>query len=127
MKSASPRRAASRSSRSTPSRSPGLLRGLGAIATLYALAAFFLTFSIYLQAGLGRTALEAGLAILPFSVGFLLGSFASPIVGNRVGTMAPSVGFALSATGLVALAAVAALTPPAVIAALLPAGDARCC
>jgi MFS family permease len=94
--------------------SPGLLRGLGAIATLYMLAAFFLTFSIYLQAGLGRTALEAGLAILPFSVGFLIGSFASPMVGNRVGVMAPSVGFGLSATGLVALAAVAALTPPAI-------------
>ncbi|WP_158813622.1 MFS transporter [Methylocapsa sp. S129] len=92
--------------------SPGLLRGLGAIATLYALAAFFLTFSIYLQAGLGRTALEAGLAILPFSIGFLLGSFASPMVGDRMGTAAPSVGFALSATGLVALAAVAALTSP---------------
>ena len=55
-------------------RSPGLLRGLGAIATLYAMAAFFLTFSIYLQAGLGRTALQAGLAILPFSIGFLAGS-----------------------------------------------------
>jgi MFS family permease len=93
---------------------PGLLRGLGAIATLYMLAAFFLTFSIYLQAGLGRTALEAGLAILPFSVGFLIGSFASPMVGNRVGVMAPSVGFGLSATGLVALAGVAALTPPAI-------------
>jgi MFS family permease len=95
--------------------SPGLLRGLGAIATLYALAAFFLTFSIYLQAGLGRTALEAGLAILPFSVGFLLGSFASPLVGARVGIMAPSVGFGFSATGLVALAAVAALSPPAIM------------
>ncbi len=95
--------------------SPGLLRGLGAIATLYALAAFFLTFSIYLQAGLGRTALEAGLAILPFSIGFLLGSFASPIVGRRMGIAAPSVGFALSATGLVALAAVAVMTPPALM------------
>jgi EmrB/QacA subfamily drug resistance transporter len=91
--------------------SPGLLRGLGAIATLYALAAFFLTFSIYLQAGLGRTAFESGVAILPFSVGFLLGSSASPIVGRRMGTAAPSVGFVLSATGLVALASVVLLTP----------------
>ena len=104
--------------------SPGLVRGLGAIATLYALAAFFLTFSIYLQAGLGRTALEAGLAILPFSVGFLLGSFASPMVGNRVGIMAPSVGFGFSATGLVGLAAVAALSATGRHAAFRPAGDA---
>jgi MFS family permease len=92
-------------------KSPGLLRGLGAIATLYALAAFFLTFSIYLQAGLGRSAFAAGIAILPFSIGFLLGSSASPIVGRRMGTAAPSVGFVLSATGLVALASIVLLTP----------------
>jgi MFS family permease len=92
-------------------RSPGLLRGVGAIATLYAMAAFFLTFSIYLQAGLGRTALEAGIAILPLSIGFLLGSSASPIVARRIGTASSSAGFALSATGLVALACVVALTP----------------
>ena len=92
-------------------RSPGLLRGVGAIATLYAMAAFFLTFSIYLQAGLGRTALEAGIAILPLSIGFLLGSSASPIVGRRMGTASSSAGFALSATGLVALACVVMLTP----------------
>jgi EmrB/QacA subfamily drug resistance transporter len=101
-------------------RSPGLLRGLGAIATLYALAAFFLTFSIYLQAGLGRTALQAGLAIMPFSIGFLAGSFASPMIGARMGTSAPSVGFMLSATGLVALAAVAALTPAGVMPPFVP-------
>jgi hypothetical protein len=38
-------------------KSPGLLRALSALTTLYALAAFFLTFSICLQAGLGRSAL----------------------------------------------------------------------
>jgi EmrB/QacA subfamily drug resistance transporter len=91
--------------------SPGLLRGLGAIATLYALAAFFLTFAIYLQAGLGRTALESGVAILPFSIGFLAGSSASPLVGRWMETAAPSAGFVLSAIGLVALATVAAITP----------------
>jgi MFS family permease len=95
--------------------SPGLLRGLGAISTLYALAAFFLTFSIYLQAGLGRTALQAGLAILPFSVGFLLGSSGSPMVGYRLGKAAPSLGFVLSATGLAATALVAAGAPAGVM------------
>lgn len=91
--------------------SPGLLRGLAAIATLYALAAFFLTFSIYLQAALGRTALEAGLAILPFSVGFLLGSTGSPLVGRRLGMASSSLGFVLSAIGLVATSRVAAMVP----------------
>jgi MFS family permease len=101
-------------------RSRGLLRGLGAIGTLYAMAAFFLTFAIYLQSGLGCTALQSGLAILPFSIAFLVGSFVSPIVGARVGMAAPSVGFGLSATGLVGLATVVFLTPSATMPAFGP-------
>jgi MFS family permease len=101
-------------------RSGGLLRGLGAIGTLYAMAAFFLTFAIYLQSGLGCTALQSGLAILPFSIAFLVGSFLSPMVGARFGTAAPSVGFALSATGLVGLATVVFLTPSATMPAFAP-------
>ncbi len=104
--------------------SPGLLRGLGAIATLYALAAFFLTFSIYLQAALGRTALQAGLAILPFSVGFLLGSTGSPMIGRRLGAASSSLGFVLSATGLVATSRVAALTPAGMIPPIALMGPA---
>ena len=96
-------------------RMPGLLRGLGAILTLYTLAAFFLTYSIYLQAGLGFTALQAGLAILPFSAGFLLGSSSSPLVGRRLGLAAPSAGFVLSAIGLAATALAAARTPAGIV------------
>jgi MFS family permease len=84
---------------------PGLLRGLGAILTLYALAAFFLTFSIYLQAGLGQSALAAGCAILPFSAGFLAGSSLSPAVGRLLGPAATSIGFLLSSSGLIATSA----------------------
>ena len=92
-------------------RSPGVLRGLGAMTTLYALAAFFLTFSIWLQAGLGRSALAAGIAILPLSVGFLTGSTFSPSIGAFVGRASSSVGFLCSATGLCVLSACVALAP----------------
>jgi MFS family permease len=104
--------------------SPGLLRGLGAILTLYAMAAFFLTFSIYLQAGLGRTALQAGLAILPFSIGFLTGSLASPLASARLGPAAPSAGFVLSAIGLVALAGVVTFAPAGDLPAFAPLSTA---
>ncbi len=93
--------------------SPGLLRGLGAIMTLYAMAAFFLTYSIYLQTALGFTAWQAGLSILPFSAGFLAGSTFSPAIGRRFGSMAPSLGFALSVTGTVATSLVTGRFPPA--------------
>jgi len=94
--------------------SAGVLRGLGAISMLYALAAFFLTFSIYLQAGVGRGPLAAGLAITPFSVGFLTSSTLSPAIGARCGRMAPSVGFLSSTTGLIALSALVAFAPAGV-------------
>lgn len=84
--------------------SRGLLRGLGTILTLYAVATFFLTFSIWLQSALGYTAWQAGLAILPFSTGFMFGSTFSATIGRWVGRGAPSVGFVLSATGATATA-----------------------
>ncbi len=84
-------------------RTPGLLRGHGAIMTLYAIATFFLVYSIYLQSALGFTALQAGLAILPFSVGFLTGSTASPRIGRWTGQAAPSLGFLLSAAGAIGI------------------------
>ena len=83
--------------------------------TLYAITTFFLIYSIYLQAALGFTALQAGLAILPFSAGFLVGSSFSPLVGRWMGTAAPSLGFSLSATGAIATASVAALFPAGAI------------
>ena len=64
------------------------------------MAAFFLTYAIYLQTGLGRSALQAGFDILPLSAGLLTGSFASPAIGRRAGPAAPSLGFLCSATGL---------------------------
>jgi EmrB/QacA subfamily drug resistance transporter len=95
--------------------SSGLLRGLGAIMMLYAMATFFLTYSIYLQAALGFTAFQAGLAILPFSAGFLTASSFSPLFGRWMGTSTPSLAFVLSAGGAVATALVAASFPAATI------------
>jgi EmrB/QacA subfamily drug resistance transporter len=90
---------------------PGLLRGLGAIMALYAMTTFFLIYSIYLQTALDFSALQAGLAILPFTAGFLMGSTSSPAAGRWIGPAAPSLGFVVSASGAVATASVAAWFP----------------
>jgi MFS family permease len=83
---------------------PGLRRSLAAAGTLYALAAFFLTVSIYLQTALDRTPWQAGLVLVPFSLAFVLGSVASPGIARLVGGIAPSLGFVASATGLLGVA-----------------------
>jgi len=91
---------------------PGLLRGLGAIVTLYAMSAFFLTFSIYLQTALLFSAFQAGLAIVPFSLGFLAGSSCSGVIGRVFGVAASSCGFLISASGA-AITALLLLRSPA--------------
>ncbi len=101
-------------------RAPGLARGLGAIGTLYALAAFFLTFSIYLQAALGFSPVATGLAILPFSIGFLAGSTSSARTGRLFGVHASSAGFVMSCTGLLMLAATVYLTPAHIVPTFAP-------
>jgi len=92
-------------------RAPGLLRGLAAIMMLYAIATFFLVFSIYLQTALDFSAFQAGLTILPFTAGFLLGSTFSPALGRWLGTAAPSLGYVLSAIGSAATALLTARFP----------------
>ncbi|WP_448953155.1 MFS transporter [Labrys neptuniae] len=101
-------------------RLPGLMRGISAIFTLYAMATFFLTYSLYLQGSLGYSAWQAGLAILPFSAGFLIGSTFSPAISRAAGGFAPAFGVACSAlgaalTGVLVLAFPAGLMPPLVL------------
>ncbi|MBY3439919.1 MFS transporter [Rhizobium laguerreae] len=78
----------------------GLMRGLLAALFFYALAAFWLIFSVYQQGGLGRTPFEAGLAILPAAVGFVLGPFASERILSVFGRFSAGVGMVLQAAGL---------------------------
>ncbi|MDG2525918.1 MFS transporter [Stenotrophomonas sp. HITSZ_GD] len=90
----------------------GLRLGLLAAILLYALASFFLTFAVYQQAGLGRDALAAGLAILPLGIGQLLGPSCGLRLSRRVGTRTAALGMSLEVTGLVVVAGVVALGHP---------------
>ncbi len=98
---------------------PGLVRGLVAALFFYALAAFWLVFSVYQQAGLGRSPFGAGLAILPAAAGFILGPFASAFIGQWLGRWTAGGGMALQAAGLFGTAALAVLSTPAYLPAPL--------
>jgi predicted MFS family arabinose efflux permease len=83
---------------------PGLLRGLTATLVFYSMASFFLIFPMYEQFGLGVSARSAGLAFLPFGLGFLIGSQLARYAAARLGALAASAGMTTTALGMLALA-----------------------
>ena len=91
---------------------PGLKRGLLAALFFYAFAAFWLTFSVYQQGGLGRTPFDAGLAIFPAAVGFVLGPFASGHIFRFFGRYSTAAGVSLEAGGLFGTAALISFEAP---------------
>jgi EmrB/QacA subfamily drug resistance transporter len=79
---------------------PGL-----AVAAIFfmGIPAFFLTFSLWLQIGLGFSPLHAGLTGAPFAVGSALASAASVRLAPALGRRILSVGALLLVAGMVAL------------------------
>lgn len=104
----------------------GLMRGLLAALFFYSLAAFWLIFSVYQQGGLGLTPFEAGLAILPAAVGFVLGPFASERILCVFGRFSAGAGMVLQAAGLFGTAALISNgLPQFLFAALFLIGGGR--
>lgn len=106
-------------------RAPGLVVGLVGVLFFYVVSAFFLTFSVYLQAGLGKSALAAGLMFIPCGVGFFIGPLTTPIAIRWFGRWVPALGMGLEVVGCLVLSAAVAVAPvaqapapPTVIAAL---------
>lgn len=97
----------------------GLVMGVA----FYMLSSFYLTFSVYLQSGLHRSPLAAGLATLPFAVGFFFGSLSSSQFMRRLGGRALTVGFAMQIVGFgIVLLAVLGLIPFGLEGGLVCAG-----
>jgi EmrB/QacA subfamily drug resistance transporter len=74
--------------------------GLGMTSLFYFMAAFFLTYGVFLQNGLGMSPLASGLAIMPYALGFLAGPLASPAIARRLGDHVLNLGFGMMALGL---------------------------
>lgn len=69
---------------------------------------FFLIFALYLQIGLGFSAIDAALATLPFSLGALVGSGIAVPLGHRLGKGLIFFGAIAQIAGLVWVAAIIA-------------------
>ena len=92
-------------------RAPGLGRALLVALTFYSIGSFFLLFSIYLQNALHVSALDAGLVVLPFGIGFLLGPLATPISRRMLGEWVNPIGMGLETLGFLVLAWLITATP----------------
>jgi MFS family permease len=64
---------------------------------------FMFVFSLTLQSGLHKTALQSGLAITPFALTFLIGSLLAPRLIARVGPKVITIGGLVQAIALVSL------------------------
>ncbi|WP_414447099.1 MFS transporter [Burkholderia sp. 22PA0099] len=93
-------------------KAPGLSVGVAMAFALYMLSSFYLTFSVYLQAGLHLSPLQAGLATLPYAIAYFVASLASVHVMGKLGKFALTIGFALQVVGFgITLVAVANALP----------------
>jgi len=104
-------------------RNGGFVIGLAMALAFYMLSSFYLTFAVYLQSGLHKSPLEAGLATLPFALGYFVSSLASSHVMQRLGVRALTLGFALQVLGFgVVMLAVANVVPQGLGVGLVVAG-----
>jgi EmrB/QacA subfamily drug resistance transporter len=93
----------------------GILAALG----IYLTSSFFLTYAVYLQSGLRQSAFQAGLATVPFTVGYFCGSILASRLIDALGRRALPLACACQACGFgILIAAVLKALPDA---ALIPA------
>lgn len=106
-------------------RAPGLGRALLIALSFYSVGAFFLLFSVYLQKALHVSALDAGLVLLPFGTGYLLGPLTTPFCRRIAGDWVNPIGMGLETAGFLVLCwlidtTAAGVAPPAApLAAIL--------
>jgi len=77
--------------------------GLVLAFLFYCNSAFFLTYGIFLQAGLHWTPLASGTAIMPFAVGFVIGPLLSPVVVRYLGGHVLTLGFSMMTFGFIVI------------------------
>ena len=105
----------------------GFRIGLLSAVFLYFVISFFFLLGIYLQDGLGLSALDSGLAFTPLAVAFVSSSLAGPRLADGAREYLPQIGAAIAAVGLIATVVVIQSTNPGsmpiwLLLALVPVG-----
>ena len=92
---------------------PSMWKGLSMVALFsIGFGTFMFVFALMLQEGLGLSALDSGLTILPMAVVFFLGSISSARIIARFGRAALAIGGLVQAVGLVLLITMVATSWP---------------
>lgn len=90
--------------------------GIGVTLGFYLTSAFFLTYAVYMQSGLQRSALQAGLATVPFTVGYFCGSISAARIIGVLGQRTLPLSCACQALGFgVVMAAISHNLPHAML------------
>jgi EmrB/QacA subfamily drug resistance transporter len=84
----------------------GFRIGLLSAIVLYFVISFFFLLGIYLQEGLGLSALDSALAFTPIAVAFVSSSLAGPRLADGAREYLPRIGATIAAAGLLATVAV---------------------
>ncbi|MCW3466021.1 MFS transporter [Chitinophaga nivalis] len=92
-------------------RYPQLAGGIGTAFLFYTSGIFYLALGLFLQNGLHWQAMQAGLAIIPFGLGFLICSLAAASITRYIGDRILLLGISLYAAGFTLM--IAALWQPA--------------
>jgi EmrB/QacA subfamily drug resistance transporter len=80
----------------------GFRIGLLSAIVLYFVISFFFLLSLYLQEGLGLSALDSGLAFTPIAVAFVTSSLTGPRLADGAREYLPQIGATIAALGLIA-------------------------
>jgi MFS family permease len=78
----------------------GFRIGLLSAAVLYFVISFFFLLAIYMQEGLGLSALDSGLAFTPIAVAFVASSLTGPRLADGAREYLPQIGAMVAAVGL---------------------------